>query len=329
MSKQANKTVIGGFVIGAIVLLVVGVLVFGSGQFLKDHHTFVMYFEGSVKGLDVGASVDFRGVKVGTVKRIILRTNPKKFELEIPVFVDIEPERIEYVSSGGKPTQRSVEQTIRSLVKKGLRAQLQMQSLVTGKLMVQMDYYPNKPIQLVGSDEDYPEIPTVQTDLQELAKRIEKVPIEEIFKKLNSAMEGIEKVMNSPEILHAVQSLNKTMEDIQVLVRNINSRVDPIATGLESTIKDTQCLVRNVDNQVQPLASDAQTVIRAAASAITKAEETLTTIDHTTGQDSPTVYELNQTLKELSAASRAIRLLADHLSQHPESLLRGKEGEPE
>jgi len=324
MSKQANKTMIGAFVVGAVVLVVGGVLMFGSGKFLKKRIPYVMYFDSSVKGLDVGASVVWRGVKIGTVTDVLLRADPIALTVEIPVFIEVEPDRMERV--GEVSVKRTPGESMRLLIEKGLRAQLQMQSLVTGKLMVELDYHPDKPAQLRGRDPDYVEIPTIETDLAELAQKIEKVPIEEIFNKLHSAVDGIEKVINSPELMEAITSFNDTLDDVEKLIEDVNRHVDPLLTATEETVRDAQGLVRNVDGRVGTLAASADDAIKSAAVALDQANETLKSVEDSAGDDSTLYFEVNSALMEISAAARSIRLLADYLNQHPESLLRGKGG---
>lgn len=325
MSKQANKTMIGAFVVGAVALVVAGVLAFGSGKFLKEMQPFVMYFDGSVKGLDEGASVVFQGVKIGTVTSIKLRYNPDEDALEIPVLIEIEPDRIENRGIGAR-RRSTVEEGMADLVERGLRAQLQMQSLVTGKLMIDLAFRPDTPVRLIGSDPDYPEVPTIQTGLQELAEQLEKAPIEEIFEKLHAAVEGIEKVVNSPEVMGAITSLNDTLDAVEKLIENVDKHVDPLLTATEETVRETHKLVRNVDGKVGTLAAGAEGAIKSAAVAIDQANETLESIEASAGDDSNLYYEANNALIELSAAARSIRLLADYLNRHPESLLRGKGG---
>lgn len=326
MSKQVNKTMIGAFVVGAVALAVAGVLAFGSGKFLQERQPFVMYFDGSVKGLDVGASVLFRGVKVGTVTHVKLRYNQEEDALEIPVIIEIEPDRIENPIIKENRKRQSTEEGIADLVERGLRAQLQMQSLVTGKLMIDLDFHPEAPIRLIGSDPGYPEIPTIQTGLQELAEKIEKVPIEEIFEKLHSAVSGIEKVINSPEVMELFRNMNDTLNDVEKLVEDVNRHVDPLLNATTETVRDAQKLVRNVDGRVGTLASSADDAIKAATVAIEQAQVTLKSVEKSAGDDSTLYFELNKTMNELSGAARSIRLLADYLNQHPESLLRGKGG---
>ncbi len=322
MSKKANKTVIGGFVVGALALVVGGILVFGSGKFLKERYTFVMYFDGSVKGLNQGAPVVLRGVKIGTVTKIVLRAYPDA-TFEIPVFIEVEPDRWERVAVGER---KKPEVAMKLLIERGFRAQLQMQSLVTGQLMVELDFHPDRPAILKGKDPEYVEIPTIPADLEELKEQIEKVPIEEIFEKLLSAVEGIEKVVNSPELIGSVHSLKKTLDSAQELVEHVDSWVKPIASGIDGTVKDARKLVRNVDNQIGPLASSIEDTADAATEAVLQAKHTLKEIESTAGEDSVLSYELTSALRELSDAARSIRLLTDYISRHPESLIRGKGG---
>jgi paraquat-inducible protein B len=272
----------------------------------------------------VGASVVWRGVKIGTVTDILLRADPVALTFEIPVFIEIEPDRM--MRPEDVSVKRTPRETMKLLIEKGLRAQLQMQSLVTGKLMIELDFRPEKPAKLYGHDPDYVEIPTIESDLAELAQRIEEVPIEEIFKKLHSAVEGIEKVINSPEVMEVLTSVNDTLDDIEKLVEDVNRHVDPLLTAAEETVRDTQGLVRNVDGRVGTLAASAEGTIKSAAAAIDQANETLKSVEASAGDDSVLYYEINKTMIELSAAARSIRLLADYLNQHPESLLRGKGG---
>ena len=159
MSKQANKTLIGAFVVGAVALVIVGILAFGSGQFMKNMRKYVLYFDGSIKGLSVGAPVVFRGVKVGSVTDIKVRFEGEDFAVRTPVFVEIDPDRISSDFSEREAAlylrKLRLNKMVDLLIKRGLRAQLQSQSLVTGQLLVALDFYPDKPINLVGGETRY------------------------------------------------------------------------------------------------------------------------------------------------------------------------------
>jgi hypothetical protein len=141
MSKQANKTVIGIFVVGAIALVVVAIVVLGSGKFFRQTLKAVCYFEGSVGGLNIGAPVVFRGVKIGSVTNVILRFDRKDLIFTIPVFIEIDPSKM--VATGPEP--KNPGENLKLLVDRGLRASLEMQSIVTGQMQVGLDFQPDKP----------------------------------------------------------------------------------------------------------------------------------------------------------------------------------------
>jgi paraquat-inducible protein B len=325
VSKQANKTLIGGFVVGAVTLIVAGVLVFGSGQFFAEKVKYVVYFEESVQGLNVGSPVVFRGVKIGTVTDIVLQADPAHMSVRIPVFLEAEPRRFEIVEKG-RDFQRDPQGKIKLLVARGMRARLQTTSMVTGQLMVELDFHPDTPIKLVGGDSEVPEIPTIPSPLKKLSKAISQLPIEEIFNRLLSAIEGIEGVVNSPEVMGSIRSLNQLFKDTGKLVRDVDAQVDPVASSIEETLRDTQKLVRNIDNQVEPIQSSIHDTAKAAAGALGQAEKALKAMEGVMDEDSEAMQELTSALKEFSGATRSIRLFTDYLQRHPEALIHGKGG---
>jgi len=191
--NRANPKLIGAFVIGAVALLVIGVLLLGGSKLLTERRTFVAYFEGSVKGLTVGAPVEFQGVPVGAVTDIQLQFLTAEMEFRIPVFIQIEPGRMTEVG-------RQVDvkgQLLKPLIERGLRAQLEMQSIVTGQLIVQLGFYPDTPIRLVG-DGKVPEIPTLPTTMQQVTQNvthalaeIRQLPIAQLIGQHVHSVEGL------------------------------------------------------------------------------------------------------------------------------------------
>lgn len=219
MSKPANKTLIGTFVIGAIALLVIAVLIFGSGKFLKKTFHAVVFFEGSIKGLNEGAPVIFKGVKVGTVTNVRLIYDAANDSLRIPVIIELEPEKIERTDV----VERQPEKNLKLFIERGLRAQLQMQSMVTGQLMIALDFFPGKPASYVSFMKEYPEIPTVSTPFEELKKTIQDLPIKEI-----------------------VTKLNLTLNSVRKLIQHIDKKMDPLITNVTKTSEITQNTLENM-----------------------------------------------------------------------------------
>jgi len=349
MSKKASKTAIGGFVVGALALIVVGVLIFGSGKFMTKTETYVMYFEGSVRGLNVGAPLVFRGVKIGSVTNIQLLANTDDLSFTIPVFA--ETERRHFTLTGNETLDLSPRAQLEILVERGMRAQLIKQSMVTGQLIVELDFHPDKPAKLVAGDDEYMEIPTITSGMDDLVKQIEKAPIREILSKVLSAVDGIEKAINSKEVKKSLSYLEQTVKNLNKLVLNIDSRIEPLVSTVEETVKDYGKLARNVDRHVKPvlsgiveterhanklvknvnaqvsrLGSSIEEAAKSANAALVEATKTLNTIEGLTSEDSQMMYQITTTLKELSAAARSIRVWADYLERHPEALVRGKGG---
>jgi paraquat-inducible protein B len=249
---MANKSLIGAFVVGAIALAVISVIIFGSGKFFRKQLQFITFFQGSIKGLSVGSPVTFRGVKIGEVKNIHIQARPSDLTFQIPVLLEIDPSVIESVDPGAKIGAKPYEQ-IQALIDKGLRAQLQSQSFVTGQLAVALDFYPDKPPVLVAQDKKYHEIPSVPTPIEELQKTIQDLNLKEFAEKVKATLDGIEKAVNSPEIAKTLKSVSGAAEETRVMVKNVSSQVTPLASNLNETVKDAKKMVENLDRQMTTL----------------------------------------------------------------------------
>ncbi len=328
MSRQANSTMIGSFVIGAIVLMITGLMIFGSGRIFTKLDKHVLYFKGSVKGLNIGSPVMFRGVNIGSVTDILLQFNADDLSIRIPVIVEVDPERFMLQDSEMKRKKGYVD----LLIEKGLRAQLQMQSMVTGLLIINIDFYPEKTAEIVGVKSSYSEIPTIPSNMEALTEKLGSLPIEELFSKMVKAIEGIGKLVNSPELMGSVRSFDQALQDIHSLLANIDKLFTPLAESIINTSESAQDTLESAqDTLVQfnkTLAMEQGTPAELAAElkdTLASTREAMNSIRHITSQDSASVYELNNTLKELSAAARSLRFMADYIERHPEALIRGKQ----
>lgn len=153
MSKRISPTAIGIFVVGSFALMVAAIVLVGSGSLFKKPGRFVCMFQGDVNGLRIGAPVKFKGVQIGTVEEIKLSLEPSEGELRpdlkelrLPVIIGIDREMI--TQRGG--TGHALSQPgLEDLVARGMRAQLDTESLLTGLLFVDLDLHPNAPLNLV------------------------------------------------------------------------------------------------------------------------------------------------------------------------------------
>jgi paraquat-inducible protein B len=328
MTKKANPKVIGAFVVGAAVLAAMGVIIFGSGKFFEEKHPWVLFFPGSVKGLTIGAPVTLKGVQIGTVTDVKVVFDRETLTFQTPVYVEVLPDRVrdigEYSAQETKIIATDPDEAIKLLVERGLRAKLELQSLVTGKLQVAFDMYPDTPVNMVGLDKKVPELPTIPTAMEQLAKTLENLPIQEIVEDARKTMAAIEKLATSPDLTEAVTALNNTLQDVGKLARNLDGRVGPLSTSIEGTMKDTQKLVQNVNAQVEPTFADLQETLKTAQAAVEKAEVALASVGDVVDPDSTLMYELTSTIKELQVMAQSINALAGYLQRQPDSLIRGK-----
>jgi paraquat-inducible protein B len=256
----------------------------------KEHY--ILHFAGSIRGLTVGAPVEFRGIKIGEVVDIKAEFNLETLTPRITVLIETEPQR--WKTMGEASTDHKTQ--IEALVSKGLRAQLKTGSLLTGQLFIDMDIYPDAPKAQVLLGGKFVELPTIPAPLQiitarlnSLLSKIETVPIEKIGKDLGTTLENVKRISESKELLETVQALNETLQHTRQLAQNLNTNVAPAITAT-----------------------------------LDQAQQTLASVEGTLGKDAPMQHELRRALKELGDAARAIRVLANYLEQHPDALIFGK-----
>jgi paraquat-inducible protein B len=321
MSRRANPTLIGAFVVGALVLAIAGVLLLGSGNLFVNKPRFVLYFKGSVKGLSVGSPVNFRGVNIGTVTNIRLVMGMSPSEIRIPVTIEIDPASFVRGKQMIKQMSAQSKENINRLIRAGLRAQLQLQSLLTGQLFIQLDFYPGTPVERVGGTE-YPEIPTIPTPIEKITKKLEDFPVEKIMNNILSTSEGVNALVNSPELHQAALSLNEALKSIDGLVKS--SELQQSIASLHTALDELGTLSRNLNGRLEPLSSDMHAMLDESRLAMAQARATLESTQHLVN-DQKLLYSIDNALAEITAAARSIHELSDFLERQPQSLLRGKD----
>lgn len=320
MGKKANPALIGGFVVGAIVLAVAGLLVFGSGKMFKHTFKFVCFFPGAVDGLNVGAPVRFKGVEIGSVTDIRLRLGDAKAieatdvarGTRIPVTIELDGDKI--ASQGGKRPIGDPE-AFKQMIDLGLRAQLNAQSLVTGLLFVQLDLRPGTPVNLVLPPDSTPmEIPTLPTAMEqvqsaaaEILRKLEDMHIEKLVASASETVDALKNVLSTPELKQTVESLPAT-------VANLNQ-----------TVTSMRELAARLDSKSGPLLESLTATSNKAGATVQQAQSTLQSMQTFVAPQSPLSSQLTGSLQEVSAAARSLRLLADYLERNPSALVRGKD----
>ncbi|MDJ0721022.1 MAG: MlaD family protein [Desulfobacterales bacterium] len=332
MSKKANTAMIGAFVIGAVILAVVGILAFGSGAFFRDRDQFVLYFDGDLKGLSVGAPVLFRGVPVGQVLDICVFYNSRDAEFDIPVYIETDNRRFHEVEPPPDEDLYRVDPNeLDRLIKHGLRGQLSLQSLVTGQLAVSLDLLPGTPVNLRG-DGSLPEIPTVPSSIERLANALEELDLKTMVDNINTAMIELRDVIEERGLENLVQNFTRAAHEVAMLAEELRGRSGVMADEIKKTATSARGLIQNLDRQVDPVADEAIRTMNQIQDAMAKAENELVKIERLTADysaDSDFGYDLSTALNEIAATARSVRALTEMLQQQPDVLLRGKTGSGE
>jgi paraquat-inducible protein B len=335
MSRKANPSLIGAFVLGAIAVAVVGVVMLGGGHWFTERATFGVFFDGSVNGLYSGSPVSFRGVKIGEVTDTRAIYDPDSADIKIQAIFYIVPDRI---AESGKVAENDPYGAAMFLVRRGLRAKLVMQSFVTGQLYIDLDFYPDTPIRLVGLDRDTREFPAVPSGLQELENQareafetLRSLPLEETFTRLNSALTGVDELVHSEDVLGALADLRATTQSIRSIAAG--EEIAGLISDLRAVIGDLRGFVQQANERIMPVADRVAEAVSQADATLAQAEKTLAegqiavrTVADLVSEDGDLYYRFSTTLEQLERAVRSLRVLADFLERHPEALFKGKEG---
>jgi paraquat-inducible protein B len=363
MTKRANPVAIGAFVVGALALVVIGLMVFGSIHLFHRPVRVVMYFDESVNGLGVGAPISYRGVKVGTVTMIRVEVGTTR----IAVFGEIDPRSL-VEKAGRKNTAAELERAIQS----GLRAQLGLQSIVTGQLFVSLVILQDSAPVTVGLEPGLIEIPTVPTVLQQFVDRVEKVidavqhlPWDRLFQAGLDSLEGVRDLARSPDLHRTLRTADAALSDLQKLMKTMERDVGPVLASLKGTseasrgvvtdvgrdlqqvladtrpllsslrdtsdaargsVKDVATDVRKTLTDLGPLVARLESAADAARVTLEKSQAVLGDADTALNPDSGLGFQLSQTLRELTAAARSLRALTSYLEEHPDAVVFGRGG---
>lgn len=355
MAKKISKTAIGGFVFLSIILLIAGVIVFGSGKMFKDSTKFVMYFKNSVKGLTVGSPVIWHGVTIGSVSKIAIDVDTDRLQIHVPVIIEVDSSIVLKNSN-----KKLVEESLPEWINEGLRARLALDSLITGQMMIEIVLKPERPVHMMKLSSEYPEIPTIESEIDKFVDSFSKLPLEEIAANILIVTEKLGGLLGSPElpkilsnIAIASKGLDRVIKDADTLVVNTDRQVNDISEQIINAMADITAQVKRISNSVHEVEIDARDAIRGVSketqnvivhsdqkiqsvglkmeTALDKAyktlsqlEETLAEVDNLVNKRSETRHKLDRSMDAITGAAHSLKSLMDYLERHPEAILQGK-----
>lgn len=340
MSKKANPALVGSFVIGAVALIVIAVVALGSADLFRSRPRAVAYFQGSVNGLDVGAPVTWLGVRIGSVTEVRMDFDATRRLVRIPVFMEFEPERVNIIGGDAETIK------IKDLVNKGLRAQLQLQSLVTGQLYVDLTMRPDTPAHMESAGGFLvPEIPTVKSELDTLKETVERLPLRELGETAMTTLSNVDKLVTSEQLKTLLTQLAASAQELQGTLQDVHGQVKPIAgsiigganaigaaangmqdvsNDLRTTLGDVQKTVAATNGQIQRMGSDLHTALLSADQSFREAQVALAAVNSLIGPSSAQRADLNQVMRNLTYTSQSLRSFTDQLDRNPNALITGK-----
>ncbi|GAA4351067.1 MlaD family protein [Kangiella taiwanensis] len=323
MSNKSQSTAIGGFVLGAIVLLVGAILFFAKARFNEPVNHFVMFFDGSLAGLDEGSPVVFKGVKVGSVKKIEVVSDRESLDIYTPVYVNIYPDSFKGLN--GHAGEEDMKDITNRIVEKGLKGTLETQSLVTGKMRIALEFRPEIPIKRRGIIKDVTEFPTAPSALSVFADEVSKLPLADIANNMNTLLENANDVISAADFGTSLNNLNETISRYREVADTFNNEIKPVAIEFKETMDEYEKFAKNLNDTVPSLITSMEKRFEGLEKVLTDTQQLVESVEHTYGQDSEVQFQLNQTLEELSKAAHSIRVLTDYLERHPEALIYGKD----
>ncbi|MBL9172212.1 MAG: MCE family protein [Verrucomicrobiales bacterium] len=321
MSQKTNPTLIGIFIVAGLALGVIGLAVFGSGNFFTTKEKLILYFESSMKGLNAGAPVKWRGVTIGSVYEVLLRHNQATNDFANPVIVQIDMEILAKKSD----QQLDLENPgfLKERIRQGLRGRLDAESLVTGVLYVELDMVADAPPPVFHQIRaEYPEIPTVPTSIQELLANLGRVDFRGISDKLNALLGRLDEslaALDLKKINHGVTTLLESANSVLATPDLTNS-----LTELRLTLVDARRVVDQTGTHMAVLSASATNTLAEADRTLRELRRGIEGLSGMVGPDTPFRTDATLALEQISNAARALAELAEFLQRNPNALLTGR-----
>ena len=323
MSAKTHPRLVGAFVLGAIALVLAAIVFLSSGGWLADRSRFVVFFPGSVKGLQMGSEITFRGVRVGEVIEVsAFQTGLPDNPIQIEVVCEFYGKVVRPPEGAPDPYDGlDEEELVARLIEQGIRARMMSASLLTGQKYIELDFIPDDPARLAGLSRRYPEIPTSPTAIEKVGERIEalmqkiaEVPLDQVVENVQQAIRAARELLESPELKGTLKGAERAATSI-----------DSTLAEARETLKTTREVIENLGKETDGLGDDVSQTLAELRTRLARTEETFEALESTLRGTDDARMDVSATLVELERALKSFRNLAEYIQTHPEALLQGKE----
>jgi|KBSSwiStaDraftv2_1062776.scaffolds.fasta_scaffold84290_2 paraquat-inducible protein B len=320
MSRNANPIAVGGFIVGTVVLAFFLVLFFSGGHWFSQRDRYVLVYNTSIKGLNVGAPVTIKGVKIGEVTDIKARIYNNSLDVFNNVVIEIDPRMLEREGEHG-----SSAGLIDELVKRGLRAQLKLQSLLTGLLYVDVDFHPDKIARIQEVSTDYRQIPTIPTDLEQLTRDLESIDINKLGENLQQIVDGINHFVNDDSLQNLMKNIDATLMAVRTSADAVRLQANKFGDSVVPLAQHGDQTVQELNRALPQMMTKLDATMASLQQASSALQKTTANATYLTSEDSPLLYRIESAASSVNSAAEQLRRLSDTLEKQPESLLYGKQ----
>ena len=311
MYRKSLSVSVGLFVILIITMTVALVLFLNANGFSrKVVQHYQVLFDSSIKGLNVGAPVTLRGVKIGEVVTIKTKLYHNQQKVLNDVTIAMYPDAI---SEQGKSSDHNV---LGQLLKQGLSAQIGLQSILTGLLYIEVDFFDALP-QMQPVATKYPQIPTVPNNLEEFIERFESIDMAEMASSLTEVLDNLARLTGDGRLNKLIDDVDQAFVSMEAMSNEMSTSMAGIRNEFASMSQDAGEVTTLLKNQLPAATQQLNETMRQLQATMSAVEETL-------APDAPLVYQLTQSAKDISRASRAVDDLAGLLQRQPDSIIFGR-----
>ncbi len=322
MSARTHPRLVGAFVLGAVALLLAAIAALTSGDWLAAKERFTVFFPGSVRGLNPGAAVTFRGIKVGEVKGVTpILTGRADPLVQIEVVIELNRDFVEAPKGTVRPLANLRGQALAdALISHGTRARMLSQSLLTGQRYIDLDLLPDEPKRMAGLSPRYPELPTTPTAMEKLGERADTIltkiadlPLDQMLEDVRRAIQSLRELLESRDLKDSLAGARRSVQQLE-----------PTLAEARQSLKEARALVATLDRQVQETGGEARETLRDAQRTLERGEQALGKLDQTLERSDDTQVVAIQALEDLTRTLQALRNLVDYIQTHPEAVVLGK-----
>ena len=331
MKSKVSPTAIGIFISGAVVILFLSVIVFGSGKLFRQTKSFLLTFQEPVTGLQSGSSVKLMGVNVGNVDDVWLSLSDDSSRQLVNVVIELDRKRMVELFRY-YPDNMDNRAKFDTLVKeKGLRGRLNVLSMVSGTLYIEIDLFPDTEGFQLGQEEvhghwEIPTIPSTKTQMMESLvtslENLTKFDFEATSKELQALLADVRTDLADLQFKKVGEGLVGTLERTDALLGD--PELQSAISNLNLTMVEVKEMAGKLNEQANPLLASANDSLTKAGATLDEAKAMLTSLNRQVEPGSTLSRELVSTLDELGQSLEALRELAQQIQRNPSSILTGK-----